>query len=171
MPDSWQVLGVAPGTAWPLVRARWLALSRQLHPDHHGDASAAARLADINAAYAALRRDHDLDPNGNPPTVDRGGGDGGGPVPARTATFTVSDFRPVVFEALLSAAADIGDLTDADEPFSLDLRIGGGFCHIELVPEAGGSVVTVETARVDADAVSDQLIEALVRYGRYGEQA
>jgi hypothetical protein len=150
--DPWEVLGLDPGTPPGEVRARWLALSRELHPDHHHDAGAARRLAVVNAAYAALR-------------VERGRGEPAAP----TATFTVSDARPAVFESLLMAAADIGDLTDADEPATLDLRLWGGWCHVELAEAAGKTVVNVEGDRIDPELACEALIAALVRYGRYGE--
>ncbi len=138
MPDPWQVLGLAPGTPWPDVRARRRQLARDLHPDLHHDPTAAARLAEVNAAFDALA-----------PAVE-----------AVPDTFTVDDFRPVVFEAVLLAAAEIGDVLDVDEPFSLDLRVDGALCHVELVPEAGGSVVIVDDAGVSA-----ALVDALERLG------
>lgn len=158
--DPWQVLGLVAGAPWPEVRARWLGLARELHPDHHHDEDSAARLARINAAYAALASAH---------RRGGGGGDGGehgrGEAAASTAAFTVEDFRPAVFEALVVASADVGDVTDTDEPFSLDLFVEGGFCHVELVPEAGGSVVTLDSDQVDAGEVRSAVIAALDRLG------
>jgi len=156
---AWEVLGLDAGSPWPEVRARWLALARQLHPDHHGDPVAAQRLAEINAAYATLVRANAVTSVEIPDEPDAG---------VSTAVFTVSEFRPVVFEALILAAADVGDVTDADEPFSLDLFVEGpptGFCHVELVPEAGGSLVTIDSEHVDAGDVGAILQDSLGRMG------
>jgi curved DNA-binding protein CbpA len=179
---AWDVLGLEAGSPWPEVRARWLTLVKELHPDHHGDPVAARRLAEVNAAYASLlradpgvadtpdQRDRRAPPDRSP---GRGGDDGAadpdGPDGGlSTAAFAVSEFRPVVFDALMLAAADVGDVTDADEPFSLDLFVEGpptGFCHVELVPEAGGSLVTVDSEHVDAGDVSAILQDSLERMG------
>jgi len=140
---------VARGASAAEVRAHWLELVKQLHPDTHADPAAAARLAEVNAAYDRLR----------PAEPDAGHA----PPPART--FAVDDFRPVVFEAVLLAAVDVGDVTHADEPFSLDMWVGGGSCHVELVPEAGGSVVSVDCVNVDAGTVAEALAAAIARQG------
>jgi len=163
---AWEVLGLDAGCPWPEVRARWLTLAKQLHPDHHGDPVAARRLAEVNAAYASLLR---ADPAGTSEAADCPAGGSGDPEGGvSTAVFTVGEFRPVVFEALILAVADVGDVTDTDEPFSLDLFVEGpptGFCHVELVPEAGGSLVTVDSEHVDAGDVSAVLRDALGRMG------
>jgi len=172
--DSWVILGLAPGTPWPQVRARWLLLAKDLHPDTRGgDAPArrdalARRLAEVNAAYQALAEDTrrarqevaSPPEEGAPP--DRAGQVGG------SATFTVDDFRPVVFDALTVASADLGDVTDSDEPFSLELFVEGpptGFCHIELVPEAGGSVVSLDSDQVDVEGVCGVLMAGIGAMG------
>ncbi len=77
----------------------------------------------------------------------------------------MDDFRPAVFEAVLLAAVDVGDVTRTDEPFSLDMWVDGGSCHVELVPEAGGSLLTVDCFGADAGAVGDALAAALARMG------
>lgn len=130
------MLGVEPGAPWEEVRARWRLLCKELHPDRHHDPAAAGRLAEVNAAYSSLgERDHR---------------------DVRSATVTFPD----VFEALLQAACDVGDVTDADEPCSIDLRVGAGWAHVELA----GDVLTVDTMHADADDVCDALLAAMVRY-------
>jgi hypothetical protein len=153
--DDWDVLGIEPGATPAEIRSRWLALVNELHPDRHGDPAAAHRLAEVNAAYGRLRL------LGRP-------ADAASPAPpsdAPATTFAVDDFRPVVFEAVLLAAVDVGDVTHADEPFSLDMWVGGGSCHVELVPQAGGSVVTVDCVSVDAAVVAEALAVAIARQG------
>jgi hypothetical protein len=155
--DDWEVLGIAPGATPVEIRSRWLALVKQLHPDRHGDPAAAARLAEVNAAYGRLRLLPDpVGAASAPPSSD-----------VAATTFAVDDFRPIVFEAVLLAAVDVGDVTHADEPFSLDMWVGGGSCHVELVPQAGGSVVSVDCINVDAAVVAEALAVAIARQG-YG---
>lgn len=157
MSDDWEVLGIASGATPAEIRSRWLALVKELHPDRHGDRAAAERLAEVNAAYGRLRLLRDpVGTASTPPTSD-----------AAATTFAVDDFRPVVFEAVLLAAVDVGDVTHADEPFSLDMWVGGGSCHVELVPQAGGSVVSVDCLNVDAAVVAEALAVAIARQG-YG---
>ncbi len=55
------MLGVAPGTPPDAIKAAWRALARRHHPDLTGDdpdvaRRATRRMAEINAAYAALTR-------------------------------------------------------------------------------------------------------------------
>ena len=161
MADDWEVLGIIPGASPAEVRARWLALVKQLHPDRNGDPACAVRLAEVNAAYDRLRA-----PVASAATGGRAGP--GRPAPAPpgpTSTFAVDEFRPVAFEAVLLAAVDVGDVTHTDEPFSLDMWVGGGSCHVELVPVAGGSVVSVDCLNVDAGTVSEALAVALAGQG------
>jgi hypothetical protein len=70
-----------------------------------------------------------------------------------------------VFEAVLLAAVDVGDVTRADEPFSLDMWVGGGACHVELFPQAGGSVISVDCTNVDAGQVAEALAAAIAAQG------
>jgi curved DNA-binding protein CbpA len=163
VPDDWEVLGVRPGAPLAEVRSRWVALAKELHPDLGGGDAAAARLAEVNAAYGRLRQtaaDGDPAVPGGDAGVPRGR-DGQGVATA----FAVDDFRPVVFEAVLLAAVDVGDVTRADEPFSLDMWVGGGSCHVELFPQAGGSVVSVDCANVDAGQVAEALAAAIAAQG------
>jgi DnaJ domain len=190
--DDWEVLGVRPGATHEEVRARWLALAKELHPDHGGGPAAAARLAEVNAAYGRLRQGPDnagaVRPGPDNAARPNAGAPGGGApgerrapgAGARTAgarayagegdgapptEFAVDDFRPGVFEAVLLAAVDVGDVTRTDEPFSLDMWVGGGSCHVELFPQAGGSVVSVDCANVDAGEVAEALAAAIASQG------
>ncbi len=161
MADDWEVLGIIPGASPAQVRARWLALVKQLHPDRNGDPACAARLAEVNAAYDRLR----TPVASSAPGVRPGPGRPGPAPPGPTSTFAVDEFRPVAFEAVLLAAVDVGDVTHTDEPFSLDMWVGGGACHVELVPQAGGSVVSVDCVNVDAGIVAEALAVALAAQG------
>ena len=152
--DPWAVLGLTPATPPDEVRRRWLALAKALHPDRGGDPLAAARLAEVNAAYTTVMS-ADREPAEDAATGATGG----------TAMFSVAALRAAVFDALVLASTDLGDVTDSDEPFSLDLRIDGGLCHVELTPEAGGSVVTIDSEQLDPVAVGQALVAGLVAVG------
>lgn len=58
--DPYEVLGVEPGASVATVKAAWRRLARANHPDLAADAAAqrkaTRRMAEINAAYEALRR-------------------------------------------------------------------------------------------------------------------
>ena len=162
--DPFAVLGLSPGASRQEVRAARLALVKRLHPDGRGQDDphlrdrAERRLAEVNAAYDAVVAQW---------LLGEGESEVPGPPPP-LASFTVGAFRPVAFEALTVAAADVGDVTDADEPFSLELFVEGpprGFCRLELVPEAGGSVVTADSDQVDPAAVCRALVAALRQLG------
>jgi hypothetical protein len=160
--DPFAVLGVAPDASRREVQAARRALVKRLHPDVRGEddpkvrAHAERRLAEVNAAYDA---------------VVTGWLSSGVEDPAAASTpvsFAVGAFRPVAFEAIMVASADLGDVTDADEPFSLELFVEGpprGFCRLELFPEAGGSVVTADSDDVDAAVVCRVLVAALRHLG------
>jgi hypothetical protein len=166
--DPYAVLGISPEASPAEARAARRALVKALHPDLRGAdqprlrAAAERRLAEVNAAYDAL-------------TAKWGNVAAAAAPPAASATraaaeasFVVGVFRPDAFEALVVAAADVGDVTDADEPFSLELFVEGpprGFCRLELLPEAGGTVVTADSEQVDAALVCQLLVGALGRLG------
>ncbi len=64
--DPHRVLGVAPKTEWPEVRAAYLALSKVYHPDRYASMDLPEEVRDylsvmsrrINLAYAALEKPH-----------------------------------------------------------------------------------------------------------------
>jgi hypothetical protein len=194
--DPYIVLGVARGASRAEVRAARLALVKALHPDLRSEdqpaarADAERRLADVNAAYdevlARWRAAGQTPPTGpGPAEPGPAGPDGNAETPSATGTagaasegaaaevfapasFAVGAFRPDAFEALVVAAGDLGDVTDVDEPFSLDVFVEGpphGFCHVDLFPEAGGTVVTVDSDQVEPALVCRVLVDALARLG------
>lgn len=186
MADPWATLGLAPGAPPAVVRARWRALAKRHHPDLHSGVDATTRddhgrrLAEVNEAYRRLAGAPAAGPAPEPPRPGwsaagsggtgstPAGGPGAGVRATTSAGFAVEDFRPVVFEALVLASAELGEVTYADEPFALDVFVVGpprGFCHIELVPEAGGSVVSLDSDQVDVDLVAGVLSAGLAAQG------
>ncbi len=107
--DPHAVLGVEPGASPDAIKAAWRTLARRHHPDLTGDEPEVAlratrRMAEINAAYAALtragetqegrrdRRGPDGGPGGahagGPGRGTRGSRAGGPPPPPRTRPVT-----------------------------------------------------------------------------------
>jgi len=62
-PSPYEVLGVPPGASPAAIRAAWVSLIREAHPDAAGAAdnesgAATARAAELNAAYEALKKEN-----------------------------------------------------------------------------------------------------------------
>jgi hypothetical protein len=160
--DPWAILGLVPGSSLAEARAARRRLAKALHPDLHAgrpvaeSAALAARMTEVNLALAAIEL-------GGPSTAPAR------PAPARPAaaaankadpatqpdstprddTFSVDRLPAEAFEALFLAAYALGDILVADEPYLLELYLlepAPCFCRVTLVPEAGGSIVTVDVS-------------------------
>jgi hypothetical protein len=65
------------------------------------------------------------------------------------ATFTIPHLPVEAFELLLLAFSSIGDPKEVDEPYVIEGMVDDpflGMARVEVVPEAGGSIVTVTTS-------------------------
>ena len=133
--DPWAVLGLDPGSSMEEARAARRRLAKLLHPDLHGS-ERDAQMSLVNQALAAIEA------AGPPP-----------PVPAASAaadddtSFSIACLPAEAFEALFLAAYGLGDILVADEPYLLEVYLWEPvpcFCRLALVPEAGGSIVTVD---------------------------
>jgi hypothetical protein len=184
--DPFAVLGLSPTATLDEVRAARRRLAKELHPDRHaGDAEAARavaerRMQEVNAAFDRAVRAL-LRPQAPPP-----------PSPGRRATappapapvvrvrgvhtdvssFVVDVLRAEAFEALLIVASWLGDVLDADPPGTLELHLFDPecYCRLDLVPEAGASMVSVTVGAVDGappppttDFVRDLFVNELNR--------
>src|SRR5690606_41682151 len=72
-----------------------------------------------------------------------------GPLRRDHPSFTVEALPAEAFEALLVVASWLGDLIDDDPPYGLELALTepiGGWCRLDLVPDAGASTVSVAVA-------------------------
>ena len=184
-------LGLPDDADADAVRDARRRLAKQHHPDRGGDAG---RMRSVNAAAAeALRsidaRDAAADgarsAPGDPPAEPSppgGPGSGGGSVgddagePSWSGlahdmpSFTVEALPVEAFEALLVAAAVLGEVLDDDPPYRLEARLDAPlacWCQIDLVPDAGASTVSLTVAplpgqgRPDVLAVRDAWIREL----------
>lgn len=150
MEDPYQVLGVAPGATWEEVRRARRRLAKALHPDVHdpaGRAHAEARLATVNRAFDQVRAARAATDGAATTPADTAGG--AGPEAAEGNAFGVEALPVDAFEMLLLAAVNLGDVVAAEEPYLLAVLLDEPWpCQatLDLVPVAGGSIVTVDVA-------------------------
>jgi hypothetical protein len=162
MRDPWSVLGLAPGSSWDEVRAAYRRLAKSLHPDVSGGDT--TRMAEINRAVDELASSR-------------------APVPAATTAppaktlleeggFSIDVLPVEAFDLVYMAAASLGDPWVIDEPYQLVARLDPPLacrCHVDLVPEAGGSIVTLRIEPLrgidppDSGAVVSALVAELQR--------
>jgi len=169
MSDPFAVLGVGPDATLEEVRVARRRLAAQFHPDHGGDA---ARMGEINAAFEAVvaqlaKRPAPPIPPPAPPHRPRYEG-----VQYDAPSFTI-DLLPVeAFEALLIVTSWMGEVLVDDPPYVLEVHLtepGPCWCRLDLVPDAGGSTITLTVASIggtpapDVEAVRDEWVANLNR--------
>jgi hypothetical protein len=152
--DPFAILGLPRTATADDVRAARRRLSKRLHPDalvsrdEQERLAAAAQLADVNRAVdlalAALRATQEPPIRGR----DTGPADGAGPVDGGAeASFCIDALPAEAFELLVLALSAIGDPKVVDEPYLLEGVVDDPalcLCRMELVPDAGGTIVTIE---------------------------
>lgn len=192
--DPFAVFGLTRDASLVEVRAARRRLAFDLHPDRGGDPAA---MQEVNAAFdrcvAHLTGRRPLAPEPPPPTA---------PTPSHERTersagrsprdrrrrrwidlerdmpsFTVNALPAETFEALLVALSWIGELLDEEPPYLLECHLHEPrpcWCRLEVVPDAGGSTVSLTVARLDGDggeaidpeAVRDVWVAVLNGVGR-----
>jgi hypothetical protein len=184
--DPFAVLGLPPTATLDDVRAARRRLAKSVHPDHGGDD---ARMREINRAFdlavkAILR----------PPTVTTapaptGPAPASAPGPTRpqrsgrrvgrrieqdSPSFSIDLLPAEAFEALLVVVSWIGEVLVDDPPYLLDVLLHepqDSWCRIELLPEAGASMVSLTVAGLEGedappvDDVRDLLVTLLNQLG------
>jgi hypothetical protein len=168
-------LGLDDGATADDVRAARRALAKDHHPDQGGDAETMQRIN--QAAAAALRlieQAAEPQPDSDGPTTSTtstasppGPGSTSGSAAGRVArdrvvsdvpSFTVEALPVETFEALVVVASWLGDILDDDPPYRLDTYLGDPFdcwCGLEVVPDAGGSTVSLAIAGIDGTPTPD----------------
>ena len=71
-------------------------------------------------------------------------------------SFTVEALPVEAFEALLVAAAELGEVDDDDPPYELRTLLGAPlhcWCQLDIVPDAGASTVSVAIAPAEGHRV------------------
>lgn len=149
MSDPHEVLGVPPGAPVTELRAARRRLARELHPDRTGGDS--HRMQAVNEAFDQL-----MALPSDPPAP-----------PSDVTAFSLDRLPVEAYELVVLAAAQLGDVWLVDEPYHLELLLAeppGAGCTLELVPDAGGSTVTVDVDPPSLNGnVRDRLISELHR--------
>jgi hypothetical protein len=130
--DPWAVLGLPPGASVDEAHAARRRLAKHLHPDLSGDGAA---MVLVNRAVAEVEA-----------------GAGAPPERLDEDSFSVPMLPAEAFEALFVVGYGLGEVLVADEPYRLELYLAeplACFCALSLVPEAGGSIVTIELTGAD----------------------
>ncbi len=159
--DPFAVLGVGPDATLAEVRSARRRLAAKFHPDHGGDA---VRMGEINAAFDAVEfhllhpqtGDISVPPATNPEPV----------VPPRryqgvqydAPSFTIDTLPAEAFEALLIVTAWMGEVLVDDPPYLLEVHLTDPapcWCRLDIVPDAGGSTVTLTVASIGGDPAPD----------------
>ncbi|MFK7918385.1 MAG: J domain-containing protein [Ilumatobacter sp.] len=162
--DAFRLLGLTDQATPAEVRTARRELARTLHPDVGGDAAAMQR---VNAAAAdALRFLARPDVEQTPAPYSSGPATSGSD-PGRSGmggtndwigttrdvpSFTIEALPVEAFEALLVAAAELGEVEDDDPPYVLRTLLAAPltcWCQLDVVPDAGASTVSVSIAAVD----------------------
>lgn len=170
--DAFAVLGLAPTATLDEVRAARRRLALQLHPDRAaGDPEAERRMQAVNAAFdeavQAIRLGRVAPPEPPPepePRVRRVAR-----ISTDVASFVVDCMRPEAFERLFIVSHWVGEPLYADPPDLLEVHLQEPwpcFCRLELLPEAGATMVSVTVgalepswlAAPDTDTVRDMYV-------------
>lgn len=181
--DPFAVLGLSRAATLTEVREARRRLAFERHPDHGGDLVSMQQLnAAFDACVAHLTNRRRLpDPAATPDARP-----GRGPAPRRrhveqdVPSFTIDALPAEAFEALLIVGSWIGEVLDDDPPYVLECRLGEPYacwCRLELVPDAGGSTVSLTVASLDdrpegrekpvsAELVRDLWVDQLNQLGR-----
>ena len=140
--DPYEVLGLTDAASEREIRDARRRLAKAAHPDAGGSVEAMQRVND--AATAALGRRRGGAPPRSAPRRPAGG-----PMRRDHPSFTVEALPAEAFEALRVVASWIGEPIDDDPPYLLEVALTepiGGWCRLDLVPDAGASTVSVAVA-------------------------
>lgn len=145
------ILGVTETATAEEIRAARRELARRHHPDAGGDA---AVMQQVNAAAAQALRQLDQaapvsDPGSHGRSEERSEWVG---TTRDVPSFTIEALPVEAFEALLLAAAELGEIEDDDPPYELRTLLAAPlrcWCQLDIVPDAGASTVSVSIAPAD----------------------
>jgi hypothetical protein len=165
--DAFAVLGVSRAATLDEVRAARRRLALELHPDRAtGNPDAERRMREVNVAFdqaVKLIRGQRVTAPAAPeqPPVQRVAR-----ISTDVASFVIDCMRPEAFERLFIVSHWVGEPLYADPPGLLEVHLqepSPCFCRLELMPEAGATMVSITVATIepwwmaapDTDAVRD----------------
>ena len=160
------VLGVPVTASLDDLAAARRRLAQRHHPDLGGDAAAMQR---VNAAYDEAVKVIAAGPAATetvvpPPPARPPGGRTRHRQPQRrgvqydTPSFTVDVLPAEAFEALLVVTSWIGEIVNDDPPYVLEVLLHDPlscFCRLDLVPDAGGTTISLAVAPADGEPAPD----------------
>lgn len=161
--DPHRLLGVEPDASLDALAAARRRLALTMHPDVGGSEQA---MQELNAAYeravsmfgATGTRENAPPPSSPPPAP--------APAPATrlrgvqrdAPSFTIDVLPAEAFEALLVVMSWMGELLVDEPPYVLEALLHDPalcWCRLDLVPEAGATMVSITVASVDSEATPD----------------
>ena len=140
--DPFAVLGVGRDATLDEVRSARRKLAAEFHPDHGGDGE---RMGEINVAYQEVLAQ--LSQPAPVPVLRRYPG-----VQRDEPSFTIDTLPAEAFEALLIVTSWMGEVLVDDPPYVLEVHLTDPspcWCRLDLLPDAGGSTVTLTVASID----------------------
>ena len=160
--DPFAELGLGPGSTADDVRRARNRLAKRAHPDVGGSAEEMQR---VNAAAdAALRQ---LGAVGDAPPIEpdrptpqrpqRPRPRPGGRVGRDHPSFTIEALPAEAYEALLIVANVLGVVLDDEPPYRLETHLSDeptAWCRLDVVPDGGGSTVSLTVASADGATVN-----------------
>lgn len=175
--DPYTVLGVAADADEVALAAARRRRAFEVHPDRGGSDAA---MQAVNEAYdEAVRRlrEPEIETQPPPPPPQAGTARRRRPLHQRVvrdeASFTIDALPVEAFEALLVVTSWMGEVLADDPPYVLETFLHDPepcWCRLDLVPDAGGSTVSLTVAGVegpapDIDDVRDVWVANLNRLG------
>lgn len=173
-------LGLDDDASAEAVREARRRLAKDHHPDRGGDADrmrsinvAAAKALRVIAARSAVTVAADQTSTSAASTHPTPAAESSwGGLSTDAPSFTVEALPVETFEAVLIVAGSLGDVIDDDPPYHLEVHMIEPFscwCGLDIVPDAGGSTVSLAVASSsqrhapDVLAVRDAWVDGLNR--------
>jgi hypothetical protein len=159
------------------IRAAWREAAKSAHPDAGGSNSAMSNLnAALEQAISSLAQPVTKTSSSHPhgsssdASVDPDEPKFAGPISRDAPSFSVSVLPVETYEALLIIANWWGDVLLDEPPYAMEVYVRQEvpyWLHLDLVPEAGSTMVSIMLGSVDGrqvprvENVRDELIDAL----------
>jgi hypothetical protein len=166
--DPLAALGLPPDATAQQIRQARNRLAKRQHPDVGGSQEAMQRINDAaTAALAAVEQAATRSPAagpapGRPAPPPRSAG---GRIGRDHPSFTIEALPVEAYEALLIVASVLGQVGDDDPPYRLEVVLEepiGTWCRLELVPDGGGSTVSLTVATPGRDVSVDDVRDLFI---------